>query len=393
MIALNEIAVPIHRLRTVREESVDALVQSMADRGQLQPIVVRRDRGGSYSLVAGLHRLEAAKKLAWKEIRCTVFNDMDADQAELAEIDENLIRANLTPAEEAIHVGRRKELYEKLHPRTRHGAVGRRGKRSQNATPSQPENAFIDDVAKKTGAHRATVARKAARAKKVIVLTDVIGTSLDNGLELDALAKLPIEKQRLLAEAAKRGENVSAKSTPIDSNPGGTADRVEEVELRKAIARLRRDQPQNVDAILICNALERFLKMVQETEATPFNGVATEPPEPGESGVTSERIETQNTQRRQESGGSAGNYRELDPPHHELEVKEVRQATELTAAQIVPGHTARNGTPQGETNGERYVREWHERERERCVRERQEAREAWERQLKERNRAAGWPWS
>ena len=42
MIALNEIAVPIHRLRAVREESVNALVQSMADQGQLQPIVVRR---------------------------------------------------------------------------------------------------------------------------------------------------------------------------------------------------------------------------------------------------------------------------------------------------------------------------------------------------------------
>jgi ParB family chromosome partitioning protein len=87
-------------------------------------------------LVAGLHRLEAARKLNWKEIRCSVFDDMDADRAELVEIDENLIRANLTPAEEAAHMGRRKQLYERLHPETKHGAVGRRGKRSQNATPS-----------------------------------------------------------------------------------------------------------------------------------------------------------------------------------------------------------------------------------------------------------------
>jgi hypothetical protein len=37
MIALNEIAVPIHRLRAVREESVNALVQSMADQASSNP--------------------------------------------------------------------------------------------------------------------------------------------------------------------------------------------------------------------------------------------------------------------------------------------------------------------------------------------------------------------
>jgi ParB/RepB/Spo0J family partition protein len=260
-IALSGIAVAKHRLRALRESNVNALVRSMADQGQLQPVVVRPHKGGGYCLVAGLHRFEAAKKLKWKKIRCTVFDDMDADQAELAEIDENLIRADLTPAEEAAHIGKRKELNEKLHPETKHGAVGRRGKRSQNATSFEPAEAFIDDTAKKTGKHRATVARKAARAK-VIVVTDVIGTSLDSGVELDALAKLPIEKQRSLAAAAKRGENVSAKSTPLDYNSGVPTYWAEEVELRKGIARLRRDQPQNADAMLICDALERRLKMV-----------------------------------------------------------------------------------------------------------------------------------
>jgi ParB family transcriptional regulator, chromosome partitioning protein len=149
----------------------------MADQGQLQPIVVRPRKDGGYWLVAGLHRFEAAKTLKWKEIKCSVFDDMDTHQAELAEIDENLIRADLTPAEEAAHIGKRKELYEKLHPETKHGAVGRRGKRSQNATSFEPADAFIDDTAKKTGKHRATVARKAARAKKVAVLPDIVGTS------------------------------------------------------------------------------------------------------------------------------------------------------------------------------------------------------------------------
>ena len=42
------------------------------------------------------------------------------------------------------------------------------------------------------------------------MLPEITGTSLDTGAEIDALAKLPVEKQRSLAEAAKRGEQVSA---------------------------------------------------------------------------------------------------------------------------------------------------------------------------------------
>jgi ParB family transcriptional regulator, chromosome partitioning protein len=49
--------------------------------------------------VAGLHRLKAARNPQWESIPTTIFDGMDADQAELAEIDENLIRADLLPIE------------------------------------------------------------------------------------------------------------------------------------------------------------------------------------------------------------------------------------------------------------------------------------------------------
>jgi ParB family transcriptional regulator, chromosome partitioning protein len=70
----------------LRPDIVDVLADSMAIQGQLHPITVRSRRGSGYTLVAGLHRLEAAKKLKQKTIRCTIFADMDADQAELAEL-------------------------------------------------------------------------------------------------------------------------------------------------------------------------------------------------------------------------------------------------------------------------------------------------------------------
>ena len=70
--------------------------------------------------------------------------------------------------------------------------------------------AFTKDATKKTRQSERTVQRDATRAKKVAVLPDIAGTPLDKGAEIDALAKLPVEKQRSLAEAAKRGEQVSA---------------------------------------------------------------------------------------------------------------------------------------------------------------------------------------
>jgi hypothetical protein len=208
-IAVSGIAVAIQRLRALRPDTVNALTQSMADQGQLHPIVVRPCKQGGYWLVVGMHRFEAAKILKWKEISCTVFDDMEADQAELAEIDENLIRAGLSPAERAIHIGKRKELYEKVHPESKKGGApgkaggGKKAKTAKLAT-------FAKDTATKTGLSQRSVERDGTRAKQVTVLNEIAQTSLDKGAEIDALAKLPESEQRKLAEAARRGERISA---------------------------------------------------------------------------------------------------------------------------------------------------------------------------------------
>jgi hypothetical protein len=210
MIALSGIAVAKHRLRPLREDTATALAQSMADQGQLQPIVVRPRKDGCYWLVAGLHRFEAAKKLKWKEINCTIFDGMEADEAELAEVDENLIRAELSPAERALHIGKRKELYEQVYPATKKGGApgkaggGKKAKTAKLAT-------FARDTATKTRVSRRSVERDATRAKRVVVLGEIVDTPLDKGAEIDALAKLPESEQRSIAEAVKRGDQVSAR--------------------------------------------------------------------------------------------------------------------------------------------------------------------------------------
>ena len=213
-IALTDIAVAKHRLRTLRAENVVALAQSMADQGLLHPIVVRPNERG-YDPIAGIHRLEAAKQLNWTTISCIVLDDIDADQAELIQIDENLIRAELSPVERTMHIGKRKKLYEKLHLETRATKVGGPGRaKTRRQIGDDIAKRFTKDTAKKSNRPERSVQRDATRAKKVVVLPDIVDTSLDNGAELDALAKLPEAEQRSLAEAAKRGEQVSAITTP-----------------------------------------------------------------------------------------------------------------------------------------------------------------------------------
>jgi N6-adenosine-specific RNA methylase IME4 len=211
-VGLGGIAVNPQRLRALRQDKVADLARSMHDRGLLQPIVLRTGRGARYTLVAGWHRLEAAKLLKWNQIRATVHDGMKADAAELAEIDENLIRADLSPAERAMHVARRKELYERAHPETKAtkaGGPGRGKTRRQNG--DDIADRFTKDAAKKTGRSERSMQREVERANKIVDLAGVIGTSLDEGDELDTLAKLPDSVQRDLIARAKAGERVTAK--------------------------------------------------------------------------------------------------------------------------------------------------------------------------------------
>lgn len=202
----------VNRLRPLDRENVRRIADSMQEVGLINPITVREQDGTGYWLIAGLHRLEAARLLKWDAIAAIVIS-ADAVKARLAEIDENLMRGELTPAERAIHIAERKALYEAEHPETQHGkAPGSpdgKGKVAKFATLGATR--FTADTAKRTGISERAVQLDATRAKRIPKLASVARTSLDKGDELDALAKLPTAKQDELIERAAAGEKVSAK--------------------------------------------------------------------------------------------------------------------------------------------------------------------------------------
>lgn len=110
------------RLRSISESKIDELAESISAVGLLQPIVITEDK----NLVAGLHRVEACRQLGIKEISAIVIPNLQL-QREIAEIDENLIRNQLTVLEQCEQLKRRKELYEALYPETRRGGYARVG--------------------------------------------------------------------------------------------------------------------------------------------------------------------------------------------------------------------------------------------------------------------------
>jgi ParB-like nuclease domain len=65
-IGIHGISITASRMKTLRPETVVSLANSLRTQGLLHPIVLRRAPIGYY-LVAGLHRLEAARKLHWEQ--------------------------------------------------------------------------------------------------------------------------------------------------------------------------------------------------------------------------------------------------------------------------------------------------------------------------------------
>ena len=145
--------------REAKLEPVAELAKSIAAVGLLNPITLTAD----YTLVAGLHRLEAVKQLGWTEIESTVAG-MSGLQAELAGIDENIVRTRLTHQELGEQFLRRKELYEMIHPETKAGAAQAAGMNhavgnNVGAKLASRSKSFVEDTSEKTGMSKRTISR------------------------------------------------------------------------------------------------------------------------------------------------------------------------------------------------------------------------------------------
>ena len=84
------------------EESLENLAQSIAEKGVLQPVIVRAhpENLGDYELIAGERRWRAAQKSGLHQIPAIILNANNQECSEISLI-ENIQRADLGPLEEA----------------------------------------------------------------------------------------------------------------------------------------------------------------------------------------------------------------------------------------------------------------------------------------------------
>ena len=206
-ISISEIKINPGR-REALPERVAELAKSIAEVGLLNPVTLDR----ANTLIAGLHRLEAAKLLGWSEVDCTV-SSLEGLQAELAEIDENFVRTDLSAIEYGEILLRRKEIYEALHPETIPTNQGGPFRGNQHLVVSdkmtQTTKSFVEDTAEKLGVGKRTVERQIQTAKNMTPEAKAI--IRDSGAKVtkkDAmkLSRLEPEQQKDAASQLAAGE-------------------------------------------------------------------------------------------------------------------------------------------------------------------------------------------
>jgi len=258
--------------REVEPNDARALSKSISEIGLLNPITISSD----YTLIAGMHRLEAAKLLGWTKIECTV-SDLNGLRAELAEIDENFVRTNLSPIEFGDLLLRRKEIYLTLHPDTKNGGDRKSEEIRFAKCKSDPTKTFVEDTAEKLGVNPSTIYRQLQTAQNLTPTAKEIMREADTKVtKKDAfiLSRRRPEEQEQAATQLVTGE---IKSIDEYQKPYSEDDTVF-ATLEESIADLKnpnKDSRYTPDLLLsdIDNFIERFHQDMEWYDMPMFDEV------------------------------------------------------------------------------------------------------------------------
>lgn len=268
-IAVDEIKINPGR-RETSLSGIDELTRSISEVGLLNPITVAPD----YTLIAGLHRLEAVKHLGWAEIECTIYS-LDGLQAKLAEIDENVVRTALSAIEYGELLEHRKEIYESIHPETKAGlsqaagmnrAVGKHV--SDKMSPTS--KSFAQDTAEKLGVSVRTVQRTmqtmkdlTAEAKDIFRRYPSYKLSQNNAAKL---SRLEPKKQKTAAILLVSGQIKSVDEYEPEQLEGKAPRRPkQDKEFLESVASLKDPTKGNVvDSELLLSGYRAMIQEVQK---------------------------------------------------------------------------------------------------------------------------------
>jgi ParB family chromosome partitioning protein len=199
------------RLRPLTEAGVESLIASIAEIGFIKdPIHVRALKGGRHRLIAGAHRLEAARRLNWHMVTCRVWSGTGVtdDWCRLMEVDDNLAGAEMDALDTAVFLAERKRLFLKRHPETAAGVAGAVARWDANDIES-----FASATAAKFGLSRRHVERLVKAGEAVL------------GEDADRLRNAPA-RPRLNDLLALAKADPAQRSAAIDAFASGAVRRI-----------------------------------------------------------------------------------------------------------------------------------------------------------------------
>ncbi len=270
------------RLRELDEAALDALSASMSDLGLKTPISVRpippepaAESGKSksvtaWALVAGAHRLAAAKKLGWKTIMCIV-GPADDVEAELWEIAENLHRADLTVQQRADHIAAYVRLREKRGRVSSQVEAKPRGGRPEGGLRAAARDLGLDKSEVARAVKIASISEKARSAATATKLTD-------NQSALLAIASIPSPEAQVakVEEIASRRDGGRTRNKAAAKSRAGSASEAEPESRSEVSAapEARAVRETAFDALVellgrrLGKAAHRFVRLSRDTGST-----------------------------------------------------------------------------------------------------------------------------
>lgn len=203
-LAIDDIEIPDGR-RQAKPDVVRKLAESIEKIGLQHPVTVRR-KGERYVLVAGLHRIEAFRRLKREHIPALITSFTNTN-ARLWEIAENLHRAELTVQERADHIEEWRSLTADKGAQVGHPLGG-----------VQPHNDAISAAAREFGMTRQDV----QRAVKIASISDEAKEAArearldDNQSALLKVASAPRERQVATVTELATRKIVKPADRPLD---------------------------------------------------------------------------------------------------------------------------------------------------------------------------------
>jgi len=242
-IALDAIEVGL-RLRPVSGPHVSLLAASLQASGQHTPIQVGpMGPGGRHILIAGAHRVAAAREAGLTTLQAIVFEGSE-DERKLLEIDENFMRHELTALDRSVFMATRKLIFERLHPETKRGGDRKSGRSDQTELGFSliPGQSFAAATAARLRISDRQVWKYLKRATLPALVRDMLAPSIwaDNGAVLDGLVKLDREMQHkvvlALTRAEKPARSLAAAKAEAEGRQAGPPRSADDLKLEQLLA-------------------------------------------------------------------------------------------------------------------------------------------------------------